>query len=153
MTARIFQLNISPGGVPKLPLREVRVRTLGLEGDGHKHTKVHGGPTRAVSLYALEVIQALQAEGHPIWPGSAGENVTLSGLSWSSLASDARLALGDEVIVVLTKVAEPCKVIAGSFLDANIRRIDERKHPGWGRWYASVEREGTLRVGQLARLL
>ena len=34
---RVFQLNISPGGVPKLPIREAHCSTLGLEGDGHAH--------------------------------------------------------------------------------------------------------------------
>ena len=63
MTGRIFQLNRSSGGVPKHPIAEVEIGVLGLEGDGHAHPKHHGGPDRAVSLFALEVIQALQAEG------------------------------------------------------------------------------------------
>ena len=99
VTGRIFQLNRSPGGVPKLPVREVHVATLGLEGDGHAHPKVHGGPDRAVCLLSLELIQLLQAEGHPIYPGSTGENVTVSGLDWATLVPGARLLLGDDVIL------------------------------------------------------
>ncbi len=150
---RIFQLNTSPGGVPKLPLREAHCGTLGLAGDGHIHTKIHGGPERAVCLYAVEVITALQAEGHPIWPGSAGENVTLTGVDWAALEVGQKFALGDEVIIVLTRPTEPCKNIAASFSDGVFRRIDHAKQPGWSRWYARVEREGQLRVGQAVRAL
>ena len=106
--ARIFQLSTSRGGVPKLAVREARVTTLGLEGDGHAHPKIHGGPERALCLYSLEVIAALQAEGHPIFPGSTGENVTITGLPGTSLAAGVRLALGAEVIVELTRIASPC---------------------------------------------
>jgi MOSC domain-containing protein YiiM len=42
------------------------VTVLGLEGDGHHDSKHHGGAERAVCLYGLEQIQALQAEGHAI---------------------------------------------------------------------------------------
>jgi len=77
MEGRIFQLNISPGGVPKLPLREAMVGELGLEGDGHSFPDIHGGPERALCLFSLERILELQAEGHPIFPGAAGENITI----------------------------------------------------------------------------
>ncbi|MFN2109684.1 MAG: MOSC domain-containing protein, partial [Anaerolineae bacterium] len=78
--AMIFQINISHGGVPKLAVRSAEVTELGLVGDTHNNTKVHGGPTRALCLYSLERILALQAEGHPIFAGSTGENLTLAGL-------------------------------------------------------------------------
>ena len=150
---RIFQLNLSPGGVPKIPVREARCGALGLDGDGHAHPKNHGGPERALCLYSLEVIAALQAEGHPIWPGSAGENVTLTGVDWAALAAGQRFALGDDVIMELTRATEPCKQIADSFVERQFRRIDHDKHPGWSRWYAKIEREGVLRVGQPIRAL
>lgn len=153
MSGRIFQLNISPGGVPKLPIREARVDRLGLVGDGHAHPKVHGGPERAVCVLSLELIHLLQAEGHPIWPGSTGENVTFTGLDHAALAPGVRLALGDEVIVQLTRATEPCKFIAGSFIGGEFRRIDHGKHPSHTRWYGSVEREGVVRVAQAIRIL
>ncbi|MDX2087448.1 MAG: MOSC domain-containing protein [Kofleriaceae bacterium] len=153
MTGRIFQLNVSSGGVPKLPIREVRVERLGLAGDRHAHPKLHGGLSRAVCLLSLELIQQLQAEGHPIWPGSTGENVTFSGIDFMALAVGMRLALGDDVIVQLTRTTEPCKVIAGSFRDHDFRRFDHAKHPNITRWYASVEREGSICVGQPIRIL
>ena len=50
-----------------------------------------GGPLAALCLYSLEVIQALQAEGHSIFPGSVGENITLSHLDWSRVTPGVRL--------------------------------------------------------------
>ena len=76
MDGRIFQLNCSDGGVPKLGVREAVVTETGLACDRQRDLRYHGGPERAVCLYALERILELQNEGHPIFPGSAGENVT-----------------------------------------------------------------------------
>ena len=61
MIPRIFQLNRSAGGVPKLPVREAELTPLGLTGDKQAHPRFHGGPERAVCLYALELILQLQA--------------------------------------------------------------------------------------------
>jgi MOSC domain-containing protein YiiM len=143
MAARIFQLSRSQGGVPKLAVREARAGELGLDGDVQKHTKIHGGPERALCLFSLEVIERLQAEGHPVYPGSTGENVTIVGLDWAALAPGTRLALGDQVIVELTRTAEPCKHIAASFLDGNFKRLEQK---GEMRWYCRVVRPGLLRV-------
>lgn len=149
MSARIFQLNMSSGGVPKLPVREAMVGTNGLVGDVQKHTKIHGGPMRAVCLFSLEVLLALQAEGHRIYPGSIGENITITGLPWIDLAAGQRWAFGDEVILELVKPTDPCKNIAASFIDGNFKRVDHRgdSPPGWARWYTRVERGGRIRVG------
>jgi MOSC domain-containing protein YiiM len=143
--SRIFQLSVSNGGVPKLAVREARAGVLGLDGDAHAHPKIHGGPDRALCLYSLEVIRGLQEDGHPIFPGSVGENVTITGLPWSSLAAGTRLHLGDEVLVELTRIAAPCKQIVESFSDRNSKRLAD---PALGRWYARVLREGILCVGQ-----
>ncbi|HUS33523.1 MAG TPA: MOSC domain-containing protein [Kofleriaceae bacterium] len=150
MTARIFQLAASQGGVPKLPLREARVTTLGLDVDKQKHKKFHGGPDRALCLFSVEVIEALQAEGHPIYPGSTGENVLISGLDWTKLAEGTRIALGDEVIVALTRTTTPCKQIADSFIGRKFQRLAALHEM---RWYCRVEREGLLRVAMPVSLL
>src|SRR5712691_13465276 len=99
MEGRIFQLNTSAGGVPKLPVREALVTELGLVGDDHNFPDIHGGPERALCLYSLERILELQDEGHPIFPGAVGENVTIVGLDWARLEPGVRLALGDEALI------------------------------------------------------
>src|SRR5207302_4224998 len=52
-------LNVSTSGVPKLPLYRAVLGELGLAGDGHRHPG-HGGPTAALCIFSLEVIQRLQ---------------------------------------------------------------------------------------------
>jgi MOSC domain-containing protein YiiM len=151
--ARIFQLNLSNGGVPKLAVREAVLGREGLEGDRQRDRRYHGGPDRALCLYALERVLELQAEGHPIFPGSAGENVTLVGLDWSSLAPGARLALGGEALVEIASYTTPCKVIAASFTGGDFKRISQKLRPGHSRLYARVLRPGRLAVGDIVRVL
>jgi MOSC domain-containing protein YiiM len=143
---RIASLNRSPGGVPKLPVKEAHVTSRGLDGDRQSDLEHHGGPDRALSLYSRERIDALRAEGHPIEPGSVGENITLSGLDWATVVPGVRLRLGD-VTAEVTAYAHPCTVIAGAFSDGVSTRISQKVHPGWSRVYARVVREGSLRVG------
>jgi MOSC domain-containing protein YiiM len=150
MPARIVQLSASKGRVPKLAIRQARVTSTGLDVDKQKHTKIHGGPERALCLFSLEVLQKLQAEGHPIVPGSTGENVLISGLDWPALVPGTRIALGDDVIVELTRTATPCKNIAESFIARNFQRLGE---PNEMRWYSSVVREGLIRVAMPVRVL
>jgi MOSC domain-containing protein YiiM len=153
VSGTIHQINISPGGVPKLPVEEARVTRLGIVGDGHNDTENHGGPLAALCLYALEEIERLQAEGHPITPGTAGENVTLVGIDWSAMAPGARLALGKEVVIELTDYATPCQTIRDSFVAQDFVRISQKLHPGESRVYARILREGTIRPGDAAQLL
>jgi MOSC domain-containing protein YiiM len=153
MNGRIFQLNCSGGGVPKLAVREAFLTPTGLEGDVQKDRRFHGGPERALCLFSLERILELQAEGHPIFPGSAGENLTVVGLEWESVKLAVRLALGDEVIVEISSYAGPCKTIAASFRDGDSRRISQKLRPGDSRLYARVIQTGRLAVGQTIRLL
>jgi MOSC domain-containing protein YiiM len=153
MEGRIFQLNRSNGGVPKLAVREALLTSNGLEGDRQRDLRFHGGPERALCLFALERILELQAEGHPIFPGSVGENVTVSGLDWTRLVPGARLALGDEALVVIESYAAPCKTITGSFLEGDFKRISQKLRPGDSRLYARVLSAGRLAVGQSVRML
>ena len=150
--ARIFQLNSSPGGVPKFPLREAEVKELGLVGDDHRFPNIHGGPDRALCLFSLERILELQAEGHPIFPGSVGENVTITGLEWNSLMPGVQLELGDHVRVEITKYTSPCNTISESFIDGNFPRISQKVNPGYSRVYARVLQGGKLVVGDAVRI-
>ena len=150
---RIFQLKVSGGGVHKLAVREAALTPAGLEGDRQRNRRLHGGPERALCLYSLERVLELQAEGHPIFPGSAGENLTVVGLDWSRLAPGARLALGEEALVEVTSYTAPCKVIAASFNGGDFKRISQKLRPGHSRLYARVLRPGRLRVGDRVRVL
>ncbi len=147
----IHQISTSQGGVPKLPVPEAYVGTLGVEGDGHAYAE-HGGPNRALCLYSLERIDALRSEGHEISPGSTGENLTLSGIDWDLVRPGTRVHLGETVIAEVTEFTAPCRKIARSFTNGEIDRIDQSVHPGWARAYARVVQEGRIRVGDSARV-
>jgi MOSC domain-containing protein YiiM len=151
-TPRIFQINVSNGGVPKLAVLHADVMQLGITTDTQRNLKHHGGPDRALCLYTLEHILSLQEEGHPIFPGAAGENITTIGLDLGSLELGARLRLG-EVEIELTSYTVPCKNISPFFSDGDSNRISQKLHPGWSRVYARILREGKLRIGDAVTIL
>jgi MOSC domain-containing protein YiiM/GNAT superfamily N-acetyltransferase len=152
-TGRVLQVSVSPGGVPKLPVEgPVRVGPLGLEGDAHSEPRVHGGPHRAVALFAIEAIRRVESEGHPIFPGSCGENVTTEGIELSTLPIGTRLAIGDELVLELSAPDNPCSTIRGSFADERFARISILAHPTDSRMYARVLVEGEVRAGDPIRV-
>src|SRR5215218_6755572 len=94
----VFAINTSPGGVPKLPVPEALITQYGLFGDSQRNRKFHGGRERAVCLFSIERIHTLQDEGHPISPGSTGENLTLSGIDWSIVSPRTLLEVGESLL-------------------------------------------------------
>lgn len=150
---RIVQVSVSPGGVPKTPVPTARVTQQGVEGDAHRDTEHHGGPLRAVCIFPLEAIRALQAEGHPVTPGALGENVTVEGIDWAAVTPGAHLRLGDDVLLEITRYTSPCLNIRGAFKHGGYERVSQKRHPGWSRVYARVVRTGIIRPGDPVRLL
>lgn len=150
---RLLSIQVSPGGVPKLAVAEAFVGRLGLAGDRHAHPAIHGGPERAVCLFSAEVIDLLRAEGHPIAPGTTGENLTVAGLDWASVAPGRVLRVGAAgVVLEVTSYTKPCKSIRPSFRDFDSRRISQEAHAGESRVYARVLREGVVRAGDAVAL-
>jgi MOSC domain-containing protein YiiM len=143
---RLHSINVSDGGVPKAPRASACVRVTGVEGDRQRDRRFHGGPDRAVSLYSLELILALQAEGHPIVVGSIGENLTLSGVDWAIMRPGIQIQIG-EVTLEITKPAHPCEKIGAAFLDRGFTRVSQKVCPGWSRFYACVVEEGRVATG------
>ncbi len=154
MDGRVLQVSVSPGGVPKLPVEgPVRVGAFGLEGDAHSEPRVHGGPHRAVCLFAIEAIRRVAAEGHPIFPGSCGENLTTEGVELSTLPVGTRLEIGDQLVLELASPDGPCSTIRGSFADERFARISILTNPTDSRMYARVLTEGAVHAGDPIRVL
>ena len=149
---RIVQTNLSRGGVPKTPVAVARVTSEGLVGDFHDDVRNHGGPMQALCLFTLEEIERLQGEGHPIYAGAAGENITLSGLPRDTLTSGTRLTVGGETLIEVTHYTTPCKTIRDAFNDGDFNRISHKTHPGESRVYARVLRAGVIHVGDTVRI-
>lgn len=144
--ARVVSINRSDGGVPKIATPEAFVSVDGVEGDHQRDRRFHGGPDRALCLYSRDLIEALRLKGHPIGPGTTGENVTIDGLDWSTMIPGARFSLGP-VEIEITRFASPCLTISASFSDERSTRISQKVHAGWSRVYARVLAEGLLTVG------
>lgn len=150
MNARVIQISVSPrGGVPKLPIESARVEANGLVGDKQRHTKIHGGPERAVCLYAQELLDALAAEGHAVFPGAMGENVTLAGVDWAVMLPGTRVKIGNEVELEVTTYAHPCCAIEEYFIDWKPQRVGQKTNPGWSRVYTRVLSFGTINTGDV----
>jgi MOSC domain-containing protein YiiM len=148
----LVSVNTSDGGVPKLPVPEARVTATGVKGDRQRNRRFHGGPNRAVCLYSLEVIRSLQAEGHSIDVGSAGENLTVSGIEWSAMTPGRHVRVGP-VLLELTRYAHPCSNLVPYFRDGKFTRISQKVHPASGRLYARVLEEGVVRPGDPVQIV
>lgn len=149
----ISQLNTSTGGVPKKPVPRASIDATGIVGDRQNDQKHHGGPDRALCLFSLEVIQRLKSEGHPIEPGYAGENLTISGLDWVDVVPGSRLKIGADVEIEITSYTAPCAKNAQWFLDGDFTRMMQSRHPGESRVYARVLSRGDIEVGDPVELI
>ena len=152
-SGRIVQISVSNGGVPKTAVPSARITESGVEGDRQANPEIHGGPERAVCLFSMERIRDLQAEGHAIVPGAAGENVTVEGVDWDTVSPRSRILLGEDVALEVTRYTSPCMNIKSAFSDGEYSRISQKRHAGWSRVYARVLVPGTVRAGDAVRVL
>ena len=121
MTAVVTAVSISTEHGPPKHTRDA-VRLLegrGVEGDAHlgeevKHrSRVRRDATqpnlRQVHLIHEELHEELRAAGYDtVAPGVMGENVTTRGLDLLALPRGTRLRLGDEAVVEVTGLRNPC---------------------------------------------
>jgi len=140
----IFQINVSRGGVPKRPVAEATIDLRGITTDAQADGKHHGHPDQALCLYSVERLALLLSDGHQVFPGCTGENITTMGLDWRTVVPGARLRLGNSVLIEITGFAGPCWKNARWFCDGDFSHIDEGLHPGRGRAYARVLSGGLI---------
>lgn len=152
----LTQINRSPGGLPKRAVPgPVFLDTLGIEGDLHRNTVLHGGPDKAVLMLAAELIDGLSARGFPVYYGAFGENLTVSGLDPHLWRSGQRYRIGDDVLIELTALRTPCAnlhvygpPVKAELYDAQCQAGDVTS-PRWahGGFYARVLKPGLLGSG------
>jgi MOSC domain-containing protein YiiM len=92
---------------------------LGVEGDAHagetvKHrSRVRADPTqpnlRQVHLIHAELHDELNAGGFGVSAGQMGENVTTRGVDLLGLPAGTRLRLGDDAVVEVKGLRNPCR--------------------------------------------
>ena len=148
MVAKIVGLFVSPqGGVPKHPVDSLSILTKGCLGDKQNDLKHHGGPSRAVCIFQDNIVALLENSGHPIKPGSTGENILISGTEIGELKPGTILK-NRNVELKITTAATPCKTISASFTNGEFILISDKKYPYFTRWYAKVISEGEISLGE-----
>jgi len=106
----VLSINVSSGGIPKLPVHSCTVTLDGLAGDGRDHEK-HIDRDRAVSLIDREILDQLKVEGYEVCPGAVGENLTVEQLDVQSLEPNDRLLFSGGVVIELAESRRPCFVL------------------------------------------
>lgn len=133
------------GGVPKRPVGAADVSEDGVVGDRQRTRKHHGRVWQALCLWSGDVIDVLRDEGHPVYAGACGENLTVRGVDWAALRPGVRMRIGT-VLAEVSLPTIPCQQIR-PFFNGPVRRVDHDRHPGFSRWYASVLEPGRMAVG------
>jgi MOSC domain-containing protein YiiM len=158
MRGTIGHLNLSQGGIPKLPTPAAALLEDGLAGDTCRYP-FHGGRQKAILLITIEGIRELVGRGFPVFPGALGENLTTCDLDRRALRVGQRFRVG-EAGIELTQVRIPCATldvygrgIQAAIYDARVLANDPAS-PRWGLsgFYASVWRPGTLHCGDAIAL-
>jgi MOSC domain len=146
-TARgtVAGLFVSDGGIPKRAVTSVVIDRSGVLGDRQGSRRHHGRPWQALCVWSREVVDLLRTEGHPIHPGAAGENVSITGIDWSTVRSGVRLRIGTALAEV-SVFALPCKQNAEWFVDRRFDRMHHDRGPV-SRAYATVIEAGQATVG------
>lgn len=119
--------------------RIVLLAGLGVEGDVHagvtvKHrSRVAQDPTqpnlRQVHLIHEELFEELKEAGFEVAPGELGENVTTRGIDLLALPVGTLLRLGDEAVVEVTGLRNPCLQI-DNFQDGLLKQVVGRDDAG-----------------------
>lgn len=144
MNGKIININVSNGGVPKLPIESAYLGYFGFETDKQNDTLHHGGKDRAVVIYSFEKIYSLQQEGHPIFEGAIGENLTTVGLNFDELRIGSRLRIGQAVEIEITEYTTPCSTLKQYFINGDFTRVSEKINPTWSRLCAKVLKPGKV---------
>ncbi|GAA5197186.1 MOSC domain-containing protein [Microbacterium jejuense] len=107
------------------PAREsiALIAGLGVEGDAHAGITVQhlsrmkrepeAPNLRQVHLIHAELFDAMAERGHDVAPGALGENITTAGIDLLGLPTGTRLELGDEAVIEITGLRNPCAQING----------------------------------------
>jgi MOSC domain-containing protein YiiM len=112
---------------------------LGVEGDAHagvtvKHrSRVAQDPTqpnlRQVHLIQEELFAEVSEAGFTVKPGELGENVTTKGIDLLGLPVGTLLRIGDEAVVEVTGLRNPCVQI-DAFQDGLLKQVVGRDEAG-----------------------
>ena len=134
---------------------------LGVSGDAHcgatvqHRSRMATDPTqpnlRQVHLVQGELHDELRAQGFDVGPGDVGENITTRGVDLLALGAGTVLQIGDEAIVALTGLRNPCPQLdhfRAGLLSAVLERSPDGRVVRKAGVMGVVLRGGTVRCGE-----
>jgi len=133
-------------GIFKIPTSEpIWLSSLGLQNDVIVSKKHHGGPDQAVYVYgAADYAWWSKELGKEIFPGTFGENLTITGLESAQFNIGDYLHVG-VVTLQVTAPRIPCKTFAARMEDPYwVKKFRHAERPGL---YCRVLKEGFVMAG------
>jgi|SRR5918994_1100538 MOSC domain-containing protein YiiM len=127
-----------------------RIAGVNVDGDDQADRRVHGGPTKAVYVYASSDYQWWQDQlDHPLGPGTFGENLTVTGIDPATAVIGERWKIGTATLRV-TEPRIPCFKLGIRMDDAAfVDRFAQAGRPGA---YLAIDTEGDLGAGDAIHL-
>lgn len=152
-TKQTFQIGdkLVETGIFKNPVTgPVVITTEGAAGDVIHAKRVHGGPEQALYIYgALDYAWWANQLGHPLDPGTFGENLTISELESASFRLGDRLVIG-EVVLEVSGPRLPCPNLAKRMEDRTfVKQFRQARRPGF---YCRVLQTGVICAGEQVTL-
>lgn len=138
--------HVEQTGIFKLPTdKPVKVTRLGLEGDVIVSKKHHGGPDQAIYVYGgADYAWWSQELGKEIFPGTFGDNLTISELESAQFNVGDYLYIGEATLQV-SAPRIPCGTFAARMGDSQwVKRFRHAERPGL---YCRVIKEGFVKAG------
>lgn len=135
-------------GINKVPVTgPVMVDAYGIVGDAICNGDHHGGEEQAIYIEGAETLDWWAEEfGHPLEPGTFGENLVISGIDNRGIAVGDRFIAGD-VVLEVTSTRIPCATFAAKMGDPKFPR--RYMKAGRAGAYARVLVGGMLEAGQV----
>lgn len=124
---------------------------LGFEGDGQADLVHHGGPDKAALVYASDHYAYWESElGHPPGPAVLGENLTVDGMTETTVCIGDTYRVG-EAVVQVSQTRVPC-------FKTNVRHgipdmLDRVVATGYTGFYLRVLTEGRVAAGDRFELI
>ena len=132
----------------------VRIGEYGAFADVQADRKHHGGPDKALYVYAQEDADSWAAElGRELAPGFFGENLRTVGIDVNGARIGERWRIGEKVIVEVTSPRIPCQTFArwmGEDGRGWVKRFAQARRVGP---YLRVVERGTITAGDPIEVL